>query len=417
MKPYRVTHYRPMPTDKAGWVPLPIITRLAGNLKGPFYFGFDDSDPVSHQEIELLEQNEEFTRVRPAYPINKDERLWLTPNEEVWLASKEDPRGDQRKTLLESRRINFISDDQPDEWAEILEEDSEGSEAVDKSPIISKIIEIGSFRAHYGNYLNSKKYPSKIYKPRWQEELVAKIIGELHEYSGKPIEAEDKFIDTHRYEMIDRLIDSTEPKPTICLEALFLTRERNRIEVVQLGNATHLTLVYTTGGLTQRRLLLEPFVDFPGVFNKWTEALKNADISVCSHANTSADSLMYFARLDNLIGPRIIAQTSVDDLISFIEREPEGVVVCDVGVAYEILAKKASLSMSFVQYDEPIPVGIGFSKADAICGKFLTRLVNKIFGSDDPRIKMSIAETKSRFEELRITWVKEVETRNIIYEE
>lgn len=86
-----VTHFKSMPKDAAGWVPLPIVTRLKKNVEGPFYFGLGLERPLSLEEIENLEINNQIVKLDNPKDISVSQRLWLTPIGDIYIADREDP--------------------------------------------------------------------------------------------------------------------------------------------------------------------------------------------------------------------------------------------------------------------------------------------------------------------------------------
>lgn len=98
----RVTHIKRSRPRPDHWVPLLTVTREAGALEGPFYFGFELTRPVTGAKLQDLVVSGELVTLQFPCDINQDQQVWLSPAGDVWLASATSPAVDPYRILLDS---------------------------------------------------------------------------------------------------------------------------------------------------------------------------------------------------------------------------------------------------------------------------------------------------------------------------
>ena len=95
-----VTHYSRQSPDADRWVILPFISRRLGDVDGPFFFGLDTLQEFNSQTILDKENTGSLKGLSRPFSLRSDQALWLTPESDIIIASRNDPANDPQKVLI-----------------------------------------------------------------------------------------------------------------------------------------------------------------------------------------------------------------------------------------------------------------------------------------------------------------------------
>jgi len=403
---FRVTHYVRRTAGKEAWIPLTFLTRAVGSSEsGPYFLGFETFRPISLEEVKSRQVNDTVKMLEWPHKIEPGQALWLSPAYDVWLASEADPIGDPAKLLLERGNFAFptahdILKIASDRWL--------------KSHVIKEVFLSQEFKWLLGDYLNSKEAPHTLYHPQWQRRLRVLALERLRELASRlklDIQIKEHHLQEqeHRYDHIERLI--ADRNITLPLEVIFETSARQRaVKVVQLANVEHLALLYNVRGTAARQIELrgEELYDGGG---DWLRPIRESDLLVCVPTYQAPDHFITDAiAFDRLRPKQKTQEPTIDRLAAWIvDNQDNGLIVCDMGVAYQIQARlRDKVEFGLATYDQPIPVGIAYKESDAEWGQLLEALVREVLSSGDERVAASVGETVSRCRALGLTWVQDL---------
>lgn len=96
-----VTHYINQEPSSRGWIELPFITRME-NDNNSYYLGFEFNSPIPEEIIKKNETDNYYKPLLIAQEIELSQTVWVTPDEEVWIADSEDPFSGKRKSVAKS---------------------------------------------------------------------------------------------------------------------------------------------------------------------------------------------------------------------------------------------------------------------------------------------------------------------------
>jgi hypothetical protein len=94
---YVVTHVFLRPAEEKGWVKLTYLVKR----EGKYYQGEKSNRPFDEKGLEKLSNTNALIELKN--PVRKldNQTLWLTPEYEVYLASKSNPQGkDEKSTFI-----------------------------------------------------------------------------------------------------------------------------------------------------------------------------------------------------------------------------------------------------------------------------------------------------------------------------
>lgn len=97
--PYQVTHFTRGSSNPDGWIQLGFIS-IKANDQDTFYIGLQPEFPLTRSEIEVREQAGSIERLPQPEPIGGSELLWLSGDNKIWVASKNDPINDPHRRLV-----------------------------------------------------------------------------------------------------------------------------------------------------------------------------------------------------------------------------------------------------------------------------------------------------------------------------
>jgi hypothetical protein len=89
-----ITHYQRRPKEAGAWIPLVYFTQREGELN--YYFGLEFQRPISQEEINRRIESGTVVALNKHQPIRLTEILWLTSEEQIFIADKKDPKGDPK---------------------------------------------------------------------------------------------------------------------------------------------------------------------------------------------------------------------------------------------------------------------------------------------------------------------------------
>lgn len=91
-KKFIITHYIRQSPDEIGWIPLPFITQIVGegnhNL---YYLAFNETVPISYEVIQENVESNYYKELRTPIVTDGSQFLWLSPSNDIWLGSKDNP--------------------------------------------------------------------------------------------------------------------------------------------------------------------------------------------------------------------------------------------------------------------------------------------------------------------------------------
>jgi len=400
----KVSHYVRKTPEPDGWIKLAIITRDADVPRAKeFYYAFEEGRPLTVDKVQSWEQAKSIRKLDWEPHIKRGQSLWISPEWSVWLASSEDPLNDRHRLLIESCEGRSLPT--------TFQSPTQELEDLYESEVAGICIKTGKVTFANGTYLGSHdqaERPEEYKLPYWQEVVKTRVLAGLQ--VRNPELTPDGFQEQeHRWPYIMEAIDTG--VLALPFEMIFRTPLRSPIEIVQLASATHLVLVYVQEENTETQLA---FTD-GGIYlgdkprGEWIRRLSEADRSLCTHGSTSAHHLIWKEISRNrLKRARVASLGRVEELVKWLHDFPEGVVICDVGIGYQMKGKAKCpellrelgmadrLGMTWVQYPEPVPVGIAYKKSDERWGRFLRRIVYDALSSNNPRTMASVNEFYDR---------------------
>ena len=93
-----VTHIKRMSAHKMGWMPLVYFTQIEEDNK--YYLGHEFSRPITQEELNIMIESGEVKTLDQKFPITRKQSLWLTSNNEVYLADCNKPIEDHKKRKI-----------------------------------------------------------------------------------------------------------------------------------------------------------------------------------------------------------------------------------------------------------------------------------------------------------------------------
>jgi hypothetical protein len=423
-----VTHYFLRRPTSSGWIEVPFITKACApprhtNEAVESYFGFETTQPLAAELIRQLLDAKEIRPIDYLYHISQSQRLWLSPQRELWLASADDPLGDARKILvdkLDSAYIPAIT------WDRAAKTDDLARSVVLHGAIDKCIIE-----AYPGDYLNSKQYLSgdldinnpRAYYPRWQQHLTQRVVADARAVADAMHLRHPSLsvlpYQEHDYRNIEETIVAR--KVALPYEVIFQTpRRMMSLSILPFGSIEYFALIYAPGSMVESDLELRSEEVFRGRYDEWIERIERLQIRVCAPTHTAVDDL-----LTDAITERSMTRTRKDDenkiskLVRWISVNSfDAVIACDTGIAFQLLAaarkkggKLKDLRFARVRYDEPLPCGMPYVKQDEVWGGYLKRVISEEFRSPDDEVQTSLQDFRFRFEQMDGVWAPCAEMR------
>lgn len=193
------------------------------------------------------------------------------------------------------------------------------------------------------------------------------------------------------------------------LELIFdRAQRRDDLGVVPAGHVNHFALVYACGREAEGRLQLRPGEPAAESFRAWTEMVRstatNSDrLVICTPSNHSVDYSIYEAMLRGEIDPSQRASAAEPwNLAKWLFRWMfQGLVACDIGVAYQVMAhfrreSDAKVNFSLVPYENPVTVGFGYRVDDPKWGGLLRQALADCLKTSDSKVRESYEAGKVR---------------------
>jgi hypothetical protein len=247
----KITHAFRRPPSDSGWIEVPFISRLVGDAKEEYFYGFETDQPLAREFVETLQQKQEVYQLDYEYQIYGERRLWLSSEGDVFVASANNPLGDPEKVRVQLAGSLYI----PRMTWDLAAREN----ALSRSPTVRTIVSKSQLAYEQGDYLNSRRSPGQSYWPFWQEHIRTGIHEELREFvhsiSGSPREINLRVVrpEEHQYRNVSRRIRIQRlPLP---FEMIFETPERtSQIRVVPLGNVKFFALVWVPDSTVQSEL-------------------------------------------------------------------------------------------------------------------------------------------------------------------
>jgi len=94
-----VTHYFPSLLKKNTWIPLQFITQISGQTDY-YYYGFDRKIAFLPEVIERRVKANNLAILNEPVEIISQQKIWLTPEGTIYLASGLNPENDPQKKKL-----------------------------------------------------------------------------------------------------------------------------------------------------------------------------------------------------------------------------------------------------------------------------------------------------------------------------
>jgi hypothetical protein len=397
-----VTHYaRRTPRDGV-WQLVSFVTRQPGILDR-FFFGFDTSRDLTVEDIASRVQSGLLCQVTRSRAIAENERLWLSPEGDIWLSNHIDPYRYKSKRLLDAGSLR-------------REREQRQISAVEQSAVMSSIVAKKTLEYLWGDYLNSQTAPFQSYCPEWQRQFIHNVLVTTVGLLPDSIALKEAGRQEHRYGHVAKLIRNH----TISLALEFILRDEERasdnIDIIQLGNITHYALVFPRGNHV--RALLPGSVEHG---ERWTAndpwhafLVDSPSALVCGHAGTAADHA-----LEDLISAKLMnddrktERERTTELVDWLKHNKKnGVVVCDVGIVSQLGARDPSMVLEYilVPYAAAIPTGLAYDGQDARWGNILLGALNDVATSSDEVIQASLRDSARRLEQLGGEWTFQIGT-------
>lgn len=95
---YSATHVFFREPDKNGWVKMAYLTKMEDNT---YRSGLKGRRVIFRELVERWMQNIGLIELDNPFEIDEEKGFWLTPNNEIYLASDENPQEDKNKTLIQ----------------------------------------------------------------------------------------------------------------------------------------------------------------------------------------------------------------------------------------------------------------------------------------------------------------------------
>lgn len=304
-------------------------------MDGPYYYGFETQDPLKAEFIHTLESRHEVKRIDYPYQIDPAKRLWISPEGDVFLASKDNPLGDPEKIPVDRARAQHIPS--------VIWDRAVTKNILLRSPTVQHVFQSHELDWERGYYLNSKLDPSEPYLPMWQVAMRTEVHDELRDigsdvFGPTRLALRKVGAQEHQYRAIERRI--FQQRLALPFEMIFETSERQKtINVVSLGNAMYLSLVYFPGSAVQSALELRADEVYDGHGGDWIDRIEAAEIRVCAPTDQAVDDLL----TDAISGQRLSYKLKSEEqgivkLLRWIsDARRDGVVACDVGIAYQLI--------------------------------------------------------------------------------
>ncbi len=331
--------------------------------------------------------------------IEKNAALWVQAVKDVYK---------KKKDQLEKRAEGFRSG----KWR--------------NNPVVHDILSAKLNRVLPGDYLNSSKsYPIHAYKELWQDKYVTLSLEYLKEETGFKDDIEIQWYTPpqHHYPyLVDKICytragyDSRVTQP---LEIMFNKGPReDKLGIFPLGIVSNFAIVYVNNywpsnkmSLQPKSLMAENFTEFCRIITK--TKYRNMNCFFCTQADTAVHYLLNDAIMKNLINSAQLMTASAIHTLGdwLIYHHANGVLVCDIGIAHQVInyltkTHPISVDYAFVPYDKPITVGEAFRKDDPLWGNICARALEDTLNSQDVDVKKSIAKTIRTAADIGIQWFK-----------
>lgn len=333
-----VTHFQRRSPELDRWVRLVFLTREANSHSTTHHVGFEEG-----RRIDMIDR-EVFVPIEFPYTIRKDQRLWLSPPGDVWLADAEDPVGDQKKVLLDTHAHRpFRSRSAQPDWAKTVRE------------LLANRKELIYVRCNY-------THPKNAYGS-----LIAKVTNRLSDAFGRlAVSVRSMSIkwDSLAFEMRTGRI-------CFCEDPYFLYGPRSLlVDIVPYGSVRAYECVVKkrkVPGLVRQVLNRQE----DGLRERIEQLLKHhrGSIEIGLYPETAATHEVELLLNDQtkLMANLVKADSSVE-LANWLKGGDDNVVrlvFCDQGISHGISAAlKGQTNIYSVPYTQPIPVGLLYPKHD-----------------------------------------------------
>ncbi len=303
-----------------------------------------------------------------------------------------------------------------------------------KSPIVHDIKATKVHRVLPGDYLLSiEGYPAPVFKPRWQEYYVERTIFHLCQIPEIGISPEDisgvrsnEWLTPmeHRYPYLSERINYTANdfanRVTQPLELMFKRGPREgKIGIVPLAKAVDFAVVFIEGSPAAKALSLSNGAKPYNTYDNWLECLRTAkglggrEILICTFSDTSVDYVINDSILqskNDLVGRKTTTSSTSslgDWLLKF-----QGIIACDVGIAYQIqhyvrreTGSGFGIGFSLIPYDIPVMVGEAYCVDDSLMGQLCAKAMQDCFETNCDDVLASLEETKRKVSALGMEWL------------
>src|SRR5665213_3242845 len=394
-----VTHYTRRHPSPDGLQELPIITRVAGS-PSESYFGFEPDRRLTPEEVQGRTTSGLICKLSRPHLIDCHQSLWLCPNGDVVLASSDDPIHDPLALVVDNGAIRRTR------------EDGASHEINEASPNLRVIGKSGVLWRSRGDYANSRRAPNQTVRTAWISRYEDRVAQRASDVVGHLIRCDETAQQEHDYGNIASLIRMHQVQ--LCTE--FIMKDENRaaanIEIVNLGQITHYALVCIRNSDSAKRIWAESD-DVWDNERPWWNFVHRKPTIICGHTETAAANELrrLYSKCDLVTDGGRHFRSSIADLKAWLEsNSADGLVVCDVGVAWQLRAAAPDLDIVHVcvRYERPIPFGFAYSAQDPRWGEILQEELDLVVSDPDPIIQASLAETIALMSDIAARWTKQI---------
>src|SRR5438552_8426470 len=96
-----ITHFFRRKPESDDWIPLPFITQKPNDPTDSHFFGFETFREVPGKMIDQQLKDKTLKSLSWPVSVSPGQTLWLTPDNELYVASEKDPIGDQEKLMID----------------------------------------------------------------------------------------------------------------------------------------------------------------------------------------------------------------------------------------------------------------------------------------------------------------------------
>lgn len=285
-------------------------------------------------------------------------------------------------------------------------------------PAVHDVLETRQTRVLPGAYTycaeDGAAIPSRL--EAWETFFCERQLSHLREHTGfnESIEIVPLTRVPHNYRWMERSVRyghaDFSDRVTQSLELIFDRQERHdKLGVIPFGAVDNFAVVYVEGSSAHKQLALAPHETVASSFSEWLERVsstngKNNRVLVCTPASHSIDYSVYNATVRGQLSPeQYESEIRPGSLANWLyDNDQRGVVVCDVGWAYEVArifaAHHSNISVrhSLVPYEAPVRVGFCYRSDDPAWGKLVSEALVDCLTTDVQEVKESFQQFRLR---------------------